>query len=520
MIWNWFEKFPDLFKREVPKTEVEAMFQRMDVDQFFNGLSNIWAPSELIRKIGGHKNLELLYKDSEIYAAIDKRIAALLDTRLVFEGDDQSAIDFFVEQILPHEQQLKQDFWWTVYNGYGVEQIIYHPDRSCKVIGFQREEFWRFEPLQDLIHARLIYASNPSLVNKVMPYGKWIVTTNNGTYFNPIGEAMAERLIQPWIFRCNGWDLWMDFAKRFANGFMHAQISDPDKQVEVRRELEKAAKSAIIVTDKDSSLNMIQASRDSTIYDMIDSKTIASMQKVILGETQTSEMQIRGSSASAEVHNEVRLEKTRADIRLVEGAINEAVRQIGAVCGMDMDRLPKAKLIYDPGLNAELANRDAVLSGQIKFTKKYYVNNYGFKEDEFEVVEQSAPSFFSARQLSQKKSLFLSPEEVKEYLGAPESTHVCRPLSLAPNVARKEARQEEEKEETVSFLNRNAEQPINIDDILAAINLSKNQKELDANLIALFDNRSSAFADTMTDALYYAATKGALLGNPEKVEAE
>ena len=516
---NFFDKFQDLFKREIPATEMESIFRRLDVDEFFNGLHNLWAPSELISKIGGVKNLELLYKDPEIYAAIDKRLAALLDTRLIFEGKDEVAVKFFQENLLMHEQQLKQDFWWSVYNGYGVEQIIYDPDRSCKVIGFQKEEFWRFEPMQDLIHVKLLYTSNMNLMNKVMPYGKFVLTTNNGTYFNPSGDPMAERLIQPWIFRCNGWDLWMDFAKRFANGFMHAKIEDGSKKSEVRVELEKAAKSAIIVTDKESDLNMIQVSRDSSLYSMIDDKTVASMQKVILGETQTSDMQARGSSASAGVHNEVRLEKTRADIRLIEKSLDETMRQIAAVCGMDVASIPRAKLIYDPGLNSELALRDATLKTVgVEFNKKYFVNNYGLRDDEFEVVQpqQSSGGFFK----SEKKSLFLKPDDVKGYIGAPEKCGDCRSIELAPSVARKDARQETEKEDAVAFLTRNGEPPINIDDLLSAINLSSSTKELDANLNALFENRSTSFVDTLTDTLYYSATKGALLGNPEKLEAE
>ena len=100
---------------------------------------------------------------------------------------------------------------------------------------------------------------------------------------------MFERLIMPWIFKCNGWDLWIDFAKRFANGFMHGKVEDAGQITEFRKVLEKAAKSSTVVTDKNTELSLIQASRDSSIYDMLDSKTVAKIQKVILGETLTSD---------------------------------------------------------------------------------------------------------------------------------------------------------------------------------------------------------------------------------------
>jgi hypothetical protein len=511
---TWYDNLIGLFKREVPEAEFEALFSRMDVDQFFTSLSNIWYPGELIAKIGGLHNLPLLYKDSEIYAAIDKRIAALLSTRLVFEGGDPALNKFFTEQLTPHERQLKQDFWWSIAYGYGVEQIIYNEDRSGKVSGFQREEFWRFEPLPDLIHAKCIQSTNPAVSNKVLPYGKWVLTTNNATASNPIGEAMLERVIQPWIFRCNGWDLWMDFAKKFANGFMHGRIMDSAQAATFRATLEKAAKSAIIVTDKETELNMIQPSRDSAIYQMIDEKTSQSIQRVILGETLSSSMQLRGSTGAASIHNEVRVEKTLADIAHIEHAITETMRQIAAVNEFS-GNLPTVKLIYDPGLNLELAQRDSVLTTTgIKFSKEYYKSKYGLKDEEFEIATPE-PSLFS-----EKKKSYLSLSDVKQFIDLPESCQSCDRTNLDATVKRRDTRQLAEKDETVDFLIKNGDAPLDIEDLISAISNSKNEKELDENLTSLFDSRNNGFVDTMTKTLYYAATKGALVGNPEKVEAD
>ena len=329
---------------------------------------------------------------------------------------------------------------------------------------------------------------------------------------------MFERLIMPWIFKCNGWDLWIDFAKRFANGFMHGKVEDSGQITEFRQVLEKAAKSSTVVTDKNTELSLIQASRDSSIYDMLDSKTVSKIQKVILGETLTSDMQTRGSSGATSVHNLVREEKTKADIRLVEKSFNNVIEQIAAVNGIT-DELPKAKLIFDPSLNAELASRDSTLSGAgVKFTKKYFINKYGFKDDEFEITDNSQQqSWFSDK--SQKES-FLKKEDIKSFLGVTHECKECSSVKLDANTTRKDNRQLNEKEELVDLLHRNGEQPINIDDVIAAITTSKNEKELDDKLSALFDNRNNQFADIMTDALYASATKGALFGNPKKLSKD
>lgn len=517
----WYDKFLEsLYERKVEQTDFTAIYKRMDVDQFFNSLNNLWHPGELIQKIGGREKLDILYKDDAIYSAIDKRIAALLDTRMVINGDNPKLVQFFTEQLEPFERQLKQDFWWTTFHGYGVEQIIYDESGDGTVLGFQREEAWRFEPQRDLVHIKLVHTSNQDFQNQILPYGKWVLTTNNGTSYNPLGDCMAERLITPWIFKCNGWDLWMDFAKRFANGFMHAQIEDTDKAEAVRSALEKSGKSAILVTDKNSTMTMIQPSRDSSLYDLLDSRTSARITRVILGETLTTTIGSVGSYGAAEIHNEVRLEKTRNDIELIKQAFNEVIRQIGDVNGFDPSQLPWVDFIFDPGLNAELAARDAALVATgVKFTKKYFVNKYGLAEDEFDLAPEPAASSWGGFS-QEKKRTFLSKDQVGKFLGISEkSDHKC-PVHLAPNVTRKSNKQQDEKEEVVEFLNRSAEPPLNVDDLLAAISNSESQAELEKNLTMLFDTRNNGFVDSMTEALYYSAGKGALLGNPERIPNE
>lgn len=493
------------------------MFSRMDVDRFFSVLNNLYNPSELLEKLGGIERLPLLTKDTEIYAALDKRLTALLDTKLTLSGPNAK---FFEEQLLPHERLLKESIWWAIPYGYSVIQIIYNEDGSGNVEGFQSEDFWRFVPQPDLIHVKLIYTTNSEWNGKVLPYGKWVLTTHGGTSSNPSGKPILEKVIQPWIFRCTGWDLLMDFAKRFANGFLHAAIEDKSKQDEVRAALEKAGKSSILVTDKTSEFSLLQANRDSGIYALIDDRTKQSIQKVILGETQTSDMQERGSSASAGVQNEVRLEKTRADISLVEKGLNEIIRQIADV--NELSEWPEAKLIYDPGLNQELATRDSTLYGiGVRFTDKYFARHYGFEEDEFEVVEATpSPFMFKKDDKGAQLKSFLKPEDVSAYLGPDPKTASHKCISLNAEDSRKSKRQLREKEEIAEFLRRNAAPPIDMELLISTINLAENEKDLDERLTALFDYRSTEFIDTMTDTLYYAATKGALFGNPERLPSE
>lgn len=510
-----FKSFSGLFKRDVDKNK-KFMLSRYDAIAFYNSVSALFLPSELMELIGGHKGYTKLTNDPEIFAALDKRIAALLDTKLQLKGKDERMVQWFEEQLLPHENQLKQDFWWTMFNGWGVEQIIYNEDGSGEVTGFQREEFWRFRPLQDLIHARVLNPGSVKFDENVLPYGKFVVTTNNGTSYNPMGDPLAAKLIQPWLFMCTSDDLWLDFAKRFANGFLHAKIEDEEQQEEVRNALERAAKSSIMVTDKNSELVLSQPNRDSSLYVQMSEMATRRIQKVILGETQTSGMEVRGSSASATIHNEVRLEKTRADIKLVEAAIDETILQIALVNGFIPDasyasELPKAQIIYDPQFNLELASRDATLRGMgVKFSKEYYVKNYGFEPEEFEIEDPqpTSPGFFN------QKRTFLSSKDIDEILPASKN---CCPIHM-DNTSRKGTRISKEIDEIVSLVDRNAQTPIDPDDLIAAITSSETEEELNAKLLALFDNRNNQFTDTLTEAMYLSAARGAMVGNPEVIK--
>lgn len=525
---DWINSFKDwsdrLWKKEAPSSEFESYYRRVDLESFFGNLNNLWEPNELINMIGGYRRLNKIMIDPEVYAAFDQRKAAVIDTKLIIECDNEENKAFIEEQILEHEDQLKKDFFSAVPYGYSVEQILYDPDRSCKVIGFQKEDFWRFQPMQDLIHVKVVDSPNFSYVNKLMPYGKWVLTTNDGSYNNPYGDAVIEKLIQPWLFRCTDWDLWMDFAKRFANGFMHAKIDDPAQAKEVKEELAKAAKGAILVTDKNSELNLITASRDSSMYAEIDDRVIASIQKVVLGQTMTSDMQERGSSGAASVQNDIRIEKFRSDVKLIEKGFNDTIKQIAYVCGMDGE-IPTAKLITDVGLNTEQATRDLTLSNiGLKFSKEYFISNYGFHEDDFEIVDK--PQSFFKPEFS-KKNTYLSADDIKQYLGVDANCLDCgqfsqtkRSLKLSPSVKRKQNKNVEQREDTVSFLKRNGEAPLNPDDLVAAIMSSKSEKELDEKLLSMFGQDNPNFTDLLTNTLYHSAAQGALFGNPDKLDPE
>lgn len=393
-----FDLFEKLYEREVPDEDspkFAQIFERQDFESMIHGINHHLEFERRVNKISHRRDLEVIYQhDIEIYSAWDKRTQAVKNTHLKLESESNELKTFFENQIMPYEDQLKEDFLWAVPYGYNVEQIIYKEDRSGEVEGFQRENFWRFEPQKDGIHVILKNSGSSFFMNNLnefMPYGKWVLTTHKGSAVKPAGESLFARLYLPWLWRCSGMDEWVRFAEKHGRGFLIGTTPSADDVHALQEAIDNAVKGAGFAVAEGTNLQYLQTTSQGDLYKKLDDQLVNMMLRAILGETQTSKMEERGSSASTGVHNEVRIEKTKADCKLIEKSINETIRQIAAVNEIEGD-LPKARIHLGQGLENERAERDIKLKTTgVKFKKDYFVKNYGLKEEEFEIVEDESP---------------------------------------------------------------------------------------------------------------------------------
>jgi len=498
----FYDRFKDkLFKAELPKKgspEASALYERVDLENFLSNLHYYNDPVEFINRIG-RRELERLYaSDGEIMAATDKRIAALQTSDVQIVTESKELEDFFNRNLVSHSYQLMEDFWWSVAYGYSVEQIIYNEDLSGEVQGFQREAFWRFDPLSDLKQVILKSSGNSSTkvdLNQTLPYGKWVLTVNKGTARNPRGEAIYNRLYQPFLFRCGGYDFWFHFLKRFASGFLIGKTMGDNNQIKgMRLALDTAAKGGTIAIANEDSVEMINSAQKGDSYKIFTDNILNTYLRVILGETQTSVMEVRGSSASAEVHNGIRAEKTLSDIKLVEKSFNETLYQIALVNGIDLERNPvRIKIVPSQSIDAGRAERDSKFkqSGVANFTKKYLMEQYGFKEDDIEIPVKDPLSGLGFSE-DQKKNLFLTGVK----------NHEC--MEFAPDNDQAFS----EVEDLVALLEKLDISPLDSESLVAAVFASTSKKDLEKNLESLFDQDNPEFTDVLTEALYSSVAKG------------
>ncbi len=118
------------------------------------------------------------------------------------------------------------------------------------------------------------------------------------------------------------------------------------------------------------------------------------IQKVILGQTLTTDIDGKGSYAAARVHNEVREDRRQSDLRLVTDTVQ---RIVNALVGLNFPAAEPPRFLLEDvqGLEADRAARDVDLAKAnpgLRFTPEYYQDVYGFEAGHFELTATPPPS--------------------------------------------------------------------------------------------------------------------------------
>jgi phage gp29-like protein len=126
-------------------------------------------------------------------------------------------------------------------------------------------------------------------------------------------------------------------------------------------------------------------------------RTIAQqIQKIVLGQTLTSGTDGKGSYALGQVHENVRADKLKSDMRLVRPTLQAVV---DALC--ELNNWAEHTIVLGEEakvLNTEQAERDTRLKNAgANFSDAYFIREYGLQEGDLKPVEQST---FSNAQFS------------------------------------------------------------------------------------------------------------------------
>lgn len=391
-------KQPSLFEPQVVDRAITALFEMRD-------------PDETLRKLGiSRKDLRVLEADDEITAAMDTRREAVISTAWRLEPGTGAGSDFIWAEIEPHIERVMRGTLTALAYGFSVQEVTYAMKGGRVGIASIDEkpfEWFGFDSNRQLIYTDLNGTRHNVMLEEDFQ-NKILLTQYRPSFTNPYGEALFSRLYWPWFFRTNGWKFWAKALERTATPFLkgtapignvlNEQGEAVSSTTALDAALQRAVQSATISLQEGWNVEFLSAPQTGNSFEQFDAACIKRMQRLILGQTLTSDTGQGGggSYALGQVHNEVRMDRRNADIRLVTQTMQQLVDYLWAVNSFT-GAVPEFVMEDGKGLEPERADRDAKLlpvleASGIKLDKSYYLQNYDFEDEHLGVSAVSTPS--------------------------------------------------------------------------------------------------------------------------------
>jgi phage gp29-like protein len=384
-------------------TGKNALYEHTAHDYMMQAITAIPDPDMVLQRVGiSRHQLAMLTYDDEIDGAMETRRESACSTPWHLERPDTGGgniepdeDDLWIGKMIERVwEPFAHAVWKSAAFGYSVTEIIYSQEDDGRIglrEASEKPMQW-FRPRPD------------GTCNYLGPTSSWqsgggqpidlnlkfYVARNRATYANPYGEAFLSRLYWPWFFRHNAWRYWMQFLERFTEPFLAGKADAPDVLVDALLKL--GYENVIAVGPKDEMTAVTTGF--SGEFEKAEIALTKRVQKIILGQTLTTDIgsTSSGSRALGQVHDQVRQDRRRADIRhLVAGGQWLA----NALYALNFPEKEPAQFVMEDerGLQEERATRDKMLmdGGALKFTEQYLLRAYDFEEGDFEIPTPPVP---------------------------------------------------------------------------------------------------------------------------------
>lgn len=366
------------------------------VSKLMSFITTIPDPDELLQKAGIKRyQLRQLELDDEVAQCLDTRREAVVATPWRLEPNQTRVGKFMTSLIEPHIEDLKRGVLDARFYGYSVFEIVYKPVE--KGIGIDRLMLKPIEWFQPKRDGTLVYfPDDGSGGTEGIPCDplKFLLSRCNASYRNPFGEALLSRLYFPVTWRREGWAMWLQFLETFGEPIILGQVRNYKDFVEAMVAQGVRSTVAWESIDGEDKVQPITASTPGE-FDRLEAAILRRIQKLILGQTLTSDVGSNGSYAVAAIHNEVRNDKRRADMRMVQSTGQQLVNNLAMINGLEP---PKFIMADDSGLEMSRAQRDSILlpvlaASGLQFTQKYIFDRYDIEVGDIEekVIEEPDP---------------------------------------------------------------------------------------------------------------------------------
>ena len=367
----------------------------------FYSLANILPDPDIVLKKQG-KDIRIykeLLCDPHVFACTQSRKAGVLSLDWEINrglDKDQNAED--VENLLKKLdiQKIMSDILDATQFGFQPLEIMWKRDKSGhimpeKVIA-KPPEWFCFDDDNNLK-----FRTKENYYGEIVPDKKFLLAQNNPTYNNPYGDRTLSRVFWNVTFKKGGLKFWVVFTEKYGMPHLigkHPRGSTKEETNSLADMLEDMVQDAIAVIPDDSSIEIQEASKSSSaeIYEKLIDKMNTEISKAILGQTLTTEIGSTGSYAASNTHMQVRQDIIDSDKKLVEGVINQLIQWIYEI-NFGNAEVPVFELYEPEDVDLTLAQRDKILSDTgVKFTKEYFIKNYGLEEEDFDIREDIIPA--------------------------------------------------------------------------------------------------------------------------------
>ena len=388
----------------------------------FYSLANILPdPDIVLRKQGKDMRIyKELMCDAHVFACVQSRKAGVLsldwDINRGIDKDENTENIFKLLKSLDVHKLINDILDATLF-GFQPLEIIWQKNKSgyilpTKIIA-KPPEWFCFDDDNNLK-----FRTKENYYGELLPNKKFLLAQNNPSYNNPYGERTLSRVFWNVTFKKGGMKFWVVFTEKYGMPHLigkHPRGATKEETNTLADMLEEMVQDAIAVIPDDSSVEIQEASKSSSaeIYEKLIDKMNAEISKAILGQTLTTEIGSTGSYAAANTHMAVRQDIIDSDKKLVESVINQLIAWIYEINYSNAE-VPVFEMFAPEDVDLTLAQRDKILSETgVKFTKEYFIKNYGLEDDDFEIREDILPINPNFKEFKEDEPIIVGQKQIE-----------------------------------------------------------------------------------------------------------
>ena len=401
-IWvseNQYINFDEIERSSLEK-EIASRSAAFDFDEIMGLLPD---PDPVLTKHGGGVEiLDALTSDGHLTSVMQTRKLGSLkkEYKFVPGTDENGKADAASEKLCNAFAKDMENL--DLYNVVGgILDAPYYGYTPIEIIWEAKEGLLHVKELRCLPHRwfgtdeqnrfRFISKDNEEEGEEI-PSGKMVFARHFPTYDNPYGLRLLSRCFWPVTFKKGGLKWWVKFLEKFGMPFLfgtYAQGTSPEEKQTLLNTLFKMVSDAVGIGPDGSTIQTIGGDfkGKGDLHKIFKDTMDAEVSKVIMGQTLTAEIGENGSYAASKTHEGVLAAYQQADQRLVQDTINKIAKYYSLVNSTGAP--PQFVWFEEADPKKEFADRDKIISETGgRFTKKYFIRQYGYKDDEIDLTDQ------------------------------------------------------------------------------------------------------------------------------------